>query len=98
MLARSISPASTAEQKVEHQRKEPNKTATLPPPHPPNDIYATLAGNLARPMDAEQYYQSVQRDLPADHPTLQGWKQETGNDNELARRKTFSGKTPGEAP
>ena len=33
-------------------------------------------------MDAEQYYQSVQRDLPADHATLQGWKQEEGNDNE----------------
>ena len=33
-------------------------------------------------MDAEQYYQSVQRDLPADHATLQGWKQEKGSDNE----------------
>ena len=33
-------------------------------------------------MDAEQYYQSIQRDLPADHATLQGWKQENRNDNE----------------
>ena len=33
-------------------------------------------------MDAEQYYQSVQRDLPEDHATLQGWKQEKRNDNE----------------
>ena len=33
-------------------------------------------------MDAEQYYQSVQGDLPADHATLQLWKQEKGNDNE----------------
>ena len=33
-------------------------------------------------MDAEQYYQSVQQDLPAHHATLQEWKQEKGNDNE----------------
>ena len=33
-------------------------------------------------MDAEQYYQSIQRDLPEDHTTLQGWKQEKRNDNE----------------
>ena len=33
-------------------------------------------------MDAEQYYQSVQRDLSEDHATLQGWKQEKRNDNE----------------
>ena len=33
-------------------------------------------------MDAEQYYQSIQRDLPEDHATLQGWKQEKRNDNE----------------
>ena len=32
-------------------------------------------------MDAEQYYQSIQRDLPEDHTTLQGWKQEERNDN-----------------
>ena len=50
-------------------------------PPPPKEIYATLAGTLA-PMDAEQYYQSIQQDLPADHATLQGWKQEKSNDNE----------------
>ena len=33
-------------------------------------------------MDAEQYYQSIQRHLPADHATLQGWKQENRKDNE----------------
>ena len=33
-------------------------------------------------MDAEQYYQSIQGDLPQDHATLQGWKQEKRNDNE----------------
>ena len=78
----SISPASTADQNAEHQRKEPEHAATPPrPPPPPRDIYATLAGTLA-PMDAEQYYQSIQRDLPVDHATLQGWKQEKRNDNE----------------
>ena len=63
---------------------ERNPTAPPRPhrPPPPKDIYATLAGTLAHPMDAEQYYQSVRRDLPADHATLQGWKQEKGNDNE----------------
>ena len=33
-------------------------------------------------MHAEQYYQSVQRELPADHATLQGWRQERGDDKE----------------
>ena len=64
---------------------ERDRTPTAPPrPHPPpprRDMYATLASTLA-PMDAEQYYQSIQRDLPADHATLQGWKQEKRNDNE----------------
>ena len=85
MPPRSISPASTADQNVEHQREEPEpkRAATPPPPPPPTpkDIYATLAGTLA-PMDAEQYYQSIQRDLRMDHATLQGWKQEKRNDNE----------------
>ena len=95
MPPRSISSASTADQNAEHQRKEPDHAATPPPPPPPpKDIYATLAGTLAS-MDAEQYYQSIQRDLPADEATLQGWKQEKRNDNEW---KTFSGKTPGKAP
>ena len=57
----------------------PRRHAPTAPP--PKDIYATLAGTLA-PMDAEQYYQSMQRDLPADHATLQGRKQEKRNDNE----------------
>ena len=64
---------------------ERSPTPTAPPrphrPPPPKDIYATLASTLA-PMDAEQYYQSIQRDLPEDHATLQGWKQEKRNDNE----------------
>ena len=84
MPPRSISPASTADQNAKHQREEPepDRTATPPrPPPPPKDIYATLASTLA-PMDAKQYYQSIQRDLPADHATLQGWKQEKRNDNE----------------
>ena len=33
-------------------------------------------------MDAEQYYQSIQRDLPEDHATVQGWKQAKRNDND----------------
>ena len=79
MPPRSISPASTADQNAEHQRVEPDHdcAATPPPPPAPRDIYATLAGTLA-PMNAEQYYQSVQRDLPEDHATLQ----EKRNDNE----------------
>ena len=35
MPPRSISPASTADQNAEHQRKEPNRAATPPPPPPP---------------------------------------------------------------
>ena len=83
MPPRSISPASTADRNAEHQREEPDpgRAATPPTPPPPKDIYATLATTLA-PMDAEQYYQSVQRDLPEDHATLQGWKQEKRYDNE----------------
>ena len=81
MPPRSISPASIADQNAEHQREEPDHATTPPPPPPQKDIYATLAGALA-PLDAEQYYQSIQRDLPADHATLQGWKQEKRNDNE----------------
>ena len=98
MPPRSISPVSTADQNAEQRRKEPDYAATPPPPPPPlKDIYATLAGTLA-PMDAEQYYHSIQRDPSADHATLQGWKQEKRNDRSGARRKTFSGKTPGKAP
>ena len=33
-------------------------------------------------MDAKQYYESIGRDLPADHATLQGWKQDKRHDNE----------------
>ena len=79
----SISPASTADQNAEHQREEPepDHAATPPAPTAQKKIYATLASTLA-PMDAEQYYQSIQRDLRADHATLQGWKQEKRNDKE----------------
>ena len=48
-----IAPTSIADQNVEHQREEPDHAATPPPPSPPKDIYATLAGTLP-PMDAEQ--------------------------------------------
>ena len=83
MPPRSMSPASTADQNAEHQREEPvpDRAATPPPPPPTKNIYATLASTLA-PMDAKQYYQCIQRDLPEDHATLQGWKQEKRNDNE----------------
>ena len=64
---------------------ERSRTPAAPPrplrPPPPKDIYATPASTLA-PMDAEQYYQSIQRDLPEDHATLQGGEQGKRNDNE----------------
>ena len=83
MQPSSISPAAGADQNAKHQQKEPDHAATPPPPPPAQkDIYATLAGTLAHPMDAEQYYQSVQREPAADHRTLQGWRQEKANDNE----------------
>ena len=66
------------------QNTSERNPTTPPRPHrppPSKDIYATLAGTLA-PMDAEQYHESIQRDLPEDHTTLQGWKQENRNDNE----------------
>ena len=84
MPPRSTSPASTADRNAEHQREEPDPgraPTPPPPPPPPKDIYTTLVSTLA-PMNAEQYYQSVQRDLPEDHATLQGWKQEKRYDNE----------------
>ena len=95
MPPRSISPASTADRNAEHQREEPDpdRAATPPPPPPPKDIYATLASTLA-PMDAEQYYQSNQRDLPEDHATLQGWKQEKRNDNEWGTEKDLLWEDP----
>ena len=68
------------ERRTPAEGARPRRHAPAAPP-PPKDIYATLAGTLA-PMDAEQYYQSIQRDLPEDHATLQGWKQEKRNDNE----------------
>ena len=79
----SISPASTADQNAEHQREEPDpdRAAMPPPPPPTKDMYTTLASTVA-PMDAEQYYQSIKRDLSEDHATLQRWKQEKRNDNE----------------
>ena len=73
MPPRSVSPASTADQNADHQREEPepDRGATPPPPALPKDMYAAQAGTLA-PMDAEQYYQSIQQDLPTDHAALQG--------------------------
>ena len=50
-------------------------------------MYATPAGTLAHPMDAEPYYQCVQRELPAAHATLQGWRQKKGGDNEWGREE-----------
>ena len=81
MPPRFISPASTADQNAEHQREESEPDLPPRPPPPQKNIYATLASTLA-PMDTEQYYQPIQRDLPEDHTTLQGWKQEKTNDNE----------------
>ena len=67
-------------------RNTSNRNPTAPPrprrPPPEKDIYATVAGTLAHPMDAEQYYQSVYRELPADQATLQEWRQERGGNNE----------------
>ena len=82
MQPRSVSPAATADQNAEHQQQEPDRAATPPPPPPPKDIYATLASTLAQPMDAEQYYQCVLRELSASHATLQGWRQAKMGDNE----------------
>ena len=79
MQPRPLSPAATADRNAEHQRKEPDSAATPPPP---KDIYATLAGTLAHPMEGQQYYQYVHREFPADQATLQGWRQEKGDDNE----------------
>ena len=76
-----VSPAATADQNAEHQQQEPDRSATPPPP-PPKDIYDTLASTLAHPMDAEQYYQCVLRELQANHATLQGGRQAKGGDNE----------------
>ena len=88
MPPRSKSPASTADQNAEHQQEEPDldHAATPPPPPPQKDIYATLASTLA-PVDPEQYYQSIQRDLPEDHVALQGRKQEKRNTNEWGREE-----------
>ena len=67
-------------------RNPSNRNPSAPPrprrPLPRKDIYATLASTLAHPMDAEQYYQCVNRELPANHATLQGWRQEEGGDKE----------------
>ena len=79
MQPRPVSFTALAEQNAEHEQQEPDSAATPPPP---KYIYVTLAGTLAHPMDAEQYYKSVHRELPADHATLQGWRQERGGDNE----------------
>ena len=72
MQPRPISPAASADQNAEHQQREPDRAAMPPPPPPPKDIYATLASTLIQTMDAEQYYQCVHRELPANHATLQG--------------------------
>ena len=82
MQPRPLSPAATADKNAEHQQNEPYRAAMPPPLPPPKDIYATLASTLAHPMDAEQYYQGVLRELPANHATLQGWSQTKGSDNE----------------
>ena len=99
MPPRSISPASAADQNAEHLQEEPklNHAATLPPPPPPRDIYATLASTLA-PMDAKQYYQSIQGDLRRTTRPSMGGSRRKGTTTSGARRKTFSGKTPGKAP
>ena len=82
MRPRPMFLVATADQNAEHQRQEPDRAATPPPPPPLKDIYVTLASTLAHSMDAEQYYQSVQQELPADHRTLRGLRQGRGNHNE----------------
>ena len=76
------SPAATADENGEHQQKESNRATTPPALPPPKDIYATLASTLAEAMDAEQDYQFVLRELPANQRTLQVWRQTKGGDNE----------------
>ena len=97
MQPHPVSPAATADQSADQQQKESDRTATRPRLLPPKDIYATLASTLAHPMDAEQYYQRVLQELPANRAALQGWRQTKGGDNEwgpednLLREDTWYG-------
>ena len=79
MQPRPVTPAATADQNGEHQQQEPDRSV-IPPP--PKEIYATLASTLANPIDAEQYYHCVLQELPANHATLQGWRQAKGGNIE----------------
>ena len=72
MQPRPVSSEATEDQHEEQQQKASDHTARPPLLPPPRDIYATLAGALAQPMEAEQYYQQVVQELPAAHATLQG--------------------------
>ena len=81
MQPHRVSPAAAADQNVELQQKESDRAATPPLLPPPKDIYTTLASTLTHPMYAEQYYQCVLQELPANHATLQGWIQTKGGDN-----------------
>ena len=89
MQPRAVSPAATADQHDQHQQKGSDRTATSPPLPPPRDIYATMASTLAKPMDAEQYYQHVLRELQATHATLQKRRQVKGGDNKLGPEDNF---------
>ena len=73
-------PPRTRTRSTSDKNPPPPRPFAAPPPR--KDIYTTLAGTLPHPMDAEQYYQSVHRELPTDHTTLQGWRLERGEDNE----------------
>ena len=89
MEPRPVSPAATADQNAEHQQQGSYRTATPPQLRPPKHIYATLASTLVQPMDAEQYYQCVLRELPVNHTTLQEWRKTKGGHNEWGREDTF---------
>ena len=89
MQLHPVSPAATADQNAEYQQKESDRAAALPLLPWAKDIYATLASTIAHPMDAEQYYQCVLRELPANHGTLQGWRRTKGGNNEWGPEDDF---------
>ena len=76
----------------EEQQHKRSDCTTAPPALPPaRDIYATLAGTLAPPMDAEQYYQHLLQELSANHRTVQGWRQEKGDNSKGGPKKRVVG-------
>ena len=78
----SISPVATADQNAEHQQQEPDRAATPPPPPPPRGHLRHTSQHPGSPHGRLTVLPICKRELPADHATLQGWRQEKGNDNE----------------